>query len=114
MTMHENFINEISEIQAKQDVDFVVACSINLYGECLRRNSKGGRVLFGPADVPKLFGMVKMLLDLQDPGHFSQAPRTVPNEDEVKAILDPFSQIAEAVDDVKKEAKEVTKERRRI
>lgn len=94
-----NLRDALDELQDHQDASFVIACAVNLYSECLRR--RAGRVLYGPKDVEKLLEMTKMLLDLQDPGTFAPAKRDEkPTEREVDTISDPFTQIAQAAQEI--------------
>ncbi len=93
MNLPPNLREAIDALESEADSSYIIACSINLYSECLRR--KAGRVLFGPKDVENLFSMCRMLLDVQDPGTFAPPSRVEPTDEEQAAIADPFKQILE-------------------
>ncbi len=95
MNLPPNLREAIDALESEADSSYIIACSINLYSECLRR--KAGRVLFGPKDVENLFSMCRMLLDVQDPGTFAPPSRVEPTEEELDKVRDAYSQIAEAV-----------------
>ncbi len=66
------------------DTAFLIAASINLYSEALRR--KTGRVLYTPADAENLFTICNMLL--HPPMDAIERPRAAakPTPDEMRSV----------------------------
>ena len=65
------------------DTAFITAAAINLYNETLRR--KHGRILYGPADVANLAGIIHSLLNppvsLADPEKVKRSAKPTPEEE---------------------------------
>lgn len=79
----------LASLAHAEDADsaYIIAATINLYSESLRR--VGGRVLYGPDDAKALIGIINTFLSVKDIIH-SYRPavtRAEPTEDEKGTLL---------------------------
>lgn len=88
MTIQET----LSRLSSAEDdeVAFLVAATINLYTENLRRRC--GRVIFSPADVKNLHKILDILLTVENNPSYKPATRAKVSEAELDKILRPASQ----------------------
>lgn len=88
-----SMISEILQSLANReeaDAAFILAATINLYSESIRR--RAGRILYGPEDAKELLRMVNVLLDAKPMAASSFLPSNKPTEptsEEREVIMDP-------------------------
>lgn len=77
------------ETAEDDDAGFLIAATINLYSESIRR--RAGRVIWGPGDVKNLLSICKTLLappELGDQDYRPAKTRPEPNDVEKEMIAD--------------------------